>query len=194
SMQVDSKSKGLFGALANSEINPISAHWPALVRRPEASVLISARDATAEFLQIQLCARRHFAGNRKIEGPPSLGIRSRYIERPDVPIFHEMLVDAERGERTAAQWYERKESDHQPIAVLKSMRLICALCVICIGNGAIHEFDPEQIQPVAGYQMIFSCATWRCDSHALDNGQQPGPISIGADKLQRVTKVAKIGS
>src|SRR5262249_40426616 len=58
--------------------------WPTLVRRPEASVLIRPRDAIAEFLQIQIYAHRHFAGNRKIEGPPSLGIRSGYIKRPDV--------------------------------------------------------------------------------------------------------------
>ena len=69
-----------------------------------------------------------------------------------------------------------------------------ALCGLCIGNGTIHEFDPEQIEPIAGYQMIFSGTPWCCDSDALDDGQQPGPISIGADKLQRVTKVTKIGS
>ena len=42
--------------------------------------------------------------------------------------------------------------------------------------------------------MIFSGCPWCCDSDALDDGRQPGPISIGAYKLQRVTKVTKIGS
>ena len=82
SMQVDPKSEGLFGALAHSQINAVSAHWPALVRRPEAGVLISTRDTAAELLQIQIDARRHFSGNRKIERPPSLGVRSWYVERP----------------------------------------------------------------------------------------------------------------
>src|ERR1700732_5237830 len=72
SMQIDPKSQGLFGALADSQINAISAHWAALVRRPEAGVLISTRDAAAELLQIQIYARRNFSGDRKIEGPPSL--------------------------------------------------------------------------------------------------------------------------
>ena len=57
----------------------------------------------------------------------------------------------------------------------------------------IHELDPEKIEPIAGYQMIFSGTPWCCDRDALDDGRKPGPMSIGADKLQRVTKVAKIG-
>jgi hypothetical protein len=68
------------------------------------------------------------------------------------------------------------------------------LCDICISNGTIHEFDPEQIEPIAGYQMIFSGTPWCCDRDALDDGQQPGPISIEAYEFQRVSKVTKIGS
>src|SRR6516162_9446422 len=105
SMQVDSKSEGLFGAIAHRQINRVSAHRAALVRWPEASVLISSRDTAAELLQIQVNARRQFLGYRKVEGSPSLGVSSRYIKRPKVPIFHEMLVDTESRERAAAQWY-----------------------------------------------------------------------------------------
>ena len=108
--------------------------------------------------------------------------------------FDEVLADTQGCERAAAQGDERQESNDQSIAVLKSVRFIRALCDIRIGNGTIHEFDPEQIEPIAGYQMIFSGTPWCCDSDALDDGHQPGPISIGADKLQRVTKVTKIGS
>ena len=104
-----------------------------------------------------------------------------------------MLADTQRCERAAAQRDERQESNDQTIAVLKSVRLTYAFCGICIGNGTIHEFDPEQIEPIAGYQMIFSGFPWCRGSDALDDGQQPGPIGIGADKFQRATKVTKIG-
>jgi hypothetical protein len=36
--------------------------------------------------------------------------------------------------------------------------LFCAPCVICIGNGTVHEFDPGQIEPIAGYQMILAAS------------------------------------
>ena len=83
-MQVDAKSEGLFGALEHGLINGVSAHWPALVRCPEAGVLISTGDTAAELIQVHIDARRHFSGNRKLERPPGLGIRSRNVERPKI--------------------------------------------------------------------------------------------------------------
>jgi hypothetical protein len=104
-----------------------------------------------------------------------------------------VLADTQGCERAATQGDERQESNDQSVAILKSVRLTYALRSICIGNGTIHEFDPEKIEPVTGYKMIFSGTTWCRDCDALDDGRQPGPISIGADKLQRVTKVTQIG-
>ena len=82
SMQIDAKSEGFFRAFPHGQINAIGAHWAALVRCPESGVLVSTRDTAAELLQIQIDALRHFSGNRKIQRPSGLCIRSRYIERP----------------------------------------------------------------------------------------------------------------
>ena len=156
-------------------------------------MLISTRDTAAELLQIQINACLHFCRNREIEGPPSLGVRSGYVERPCIPTFCELFGDAQRCERAAAQRYERQESNDQTVAVSQSVRLICSPCGICIGDCTIHEFDPEQIEPIAGYQMIFSGSSWRCDSYPLNDGRQPRPVSTTTNELQRATKVRKIG-
>src|ERR1044071_2255783 len=105
-----------------------------------------------------------------------------------------MSADTQGCERAATQGDERQESNDQSIAVSKSVRFSRALCGSCIGNCTIHQFDPEEIEPIAGYQMIFSGFPWCCRRHSLCDCQQPGPIIIRADKLQRVTKVTKIGS
>ena len=43
-----------------------------------------------------------------------------------------------------------------PVAVLKGVDLTYAFC----------EFDLEQIEPIAGYQVIFARFPWRCGSNA----------------------------
>jgi hypothetical protein len=51
-----------------------------------------------DFPQIAECG----ALKREFERPSSLGIRSRYVERPYVPSFREMLIDAQRCKGAAA--------------------------------------------------------------------------------------------
>jgi hypothetical protein len=58
------------------------------------------------------------------------------------------LADTQGCERAATQGDERQESNDQTIAVLKSERLTHVLRSLCIGNGTIHEFDPEKIEPI----------------------------------------------
>jgi len=148
-MQVHPKSKGFFGASADSGIYGFGTHGSSLIGRPDGGVRISTGDAASEPFQIQIDAWGLLLRGRIVERPPAFGIRVRDVERLKIAGSHEVFADAQRHQRAAAQWYERQERNDQPVSIFEGVSLGYPLGGICVGDRVVHELDPERVEAIS---------------------------------------------
>src|SRR5437667_9835152 len=103
-----------------------------------------------------------------------------------------MLSGAQHRDGAPAQWYQRKQSNDQSIAVFERLRLGRSAKTGSTCRGSVHQFHAERIEPVTGYEMMPFEPRWSLKLDAFGDGQEPRPVASRADQSERSTKGTEV--